>query len=258
MSLSRTLIPECALGIRAQFEGARARANRAILDRDVFTDAFGITGFQADSIVSAVNVAVRHRGVLAVDKIEAVVVPVRGAAHGDMVETDVLAIHVGLHPAGGSLQGDALDGHTLAIHELDQLRAVRLRRAIARHRIDDLLFLDQPQHVCGERLALAIDHPFASDANVALAFGLDERHPAIFQVVRLLRAAEERRAFVDEQRHAIFQDQRAAEERAAGETHRASASGSGRIDSALDGSSILGPSITGGAVLPGINGRSRL
>ena len=137
----------------------------------------GRVGLEAEHVVGSVDGAVAYHHSVAVYDVYAVVVPVRLAVYGDALDQQVAALVVGLVPAGGVAQGDAFDYHVVALTEIDVLRAVTLIGAAVAQRIVVESAVDDIHLVVGGLCALSVDGALATDGDVLLSEGKDERLP---------------------------------------------------------------------------------
>ena len=137
----------------------------------------GRVGLEAEHVVGSVDGAVAYNHAVAVDDIDAIVVPVRLAVYGDALDQQIAALVVGLVPAGGVAQGDALDHHVVALTEIDVLRAVTLIGAAVAQRVVIEPAVDDIHLVVGGLCALSVDGSLATDGDVLLSKGEDELLP---------------------------------------------------------------------------------
>ena len=206
--------------------------------------------FEAEHVVGGIEERVFDHHAVAVDDVDAVVVPVRVRLHVDVVHIDVLALVVGLVPAGRVTQRDAGDRDVRALAEVDVFRAVRLVGAVQFQRVFINAALDVLYHVVGGFETLAVDGTLAGDADVLLFHGEHHGHPAyirVFHVVERVGRAEQHGAALEVQRHVAFQVDRAGEVLAGAEDEASAAAFVHRVDRALDRTRVQGDAVGLGA-----------
>ena len=118
-------IPETTAGRCSELDRARARPDCAVADVDIVAEGIFIMGFQADTVIGAVHMAVCDPDVFTVADIHTVIIPVGVAVNSYMVNHQVLAILIGLHPARRVFQRYTGNFHVGTVEHFHKLRAVR-------------------------------------------------------------------------------------------------------------------------------------
>ena len=156
------------------------RTEDTVRDHNVATGSPRLDRLQRDTVVAAVDAAIRDENILAA--------------------VDVDAIAIGLDP---TFNAESLDAHLLAVNRMDCKRCSVLNKYTLDPHVAAVPQADQHRtRVCltiAERLALAVDCALTSDGYVLAAFGKEER--LVEQLVDDLRVEVVLREIVDTQQH---------------------------------------------------------
>ena len=169
---------EAARSHCAEFDAACAAAGGAVAHLHVLAYLLVGVRLQADGIVARVDVAVGEEETVAVDDVDAVVVPEDGAMDAHVVHPDVFALVVHRHPIGGVAEGDIVDFHVFALPEMQQPCTMALGHAVVAQSVVDEAFVDKVGAVVGQLASLPVDAAaavvVADDSDVFDPFGHDE------------------------------------------------------------------------------------
>ena len=198
-------VAESAARCGAEFDTARARTGHAVAHLDVLADAFRIVRLEADRVVGRIEERVGQLHAVAVDDVDAVVVPESFAVHGDAVDVEVLALVVDLHPEGRVFPRYVVDLHVFALAQEDQRRT--RSGTVVFQLVLDHAFLDLVDVVVRGFSALAVDHAPARNADVLGFVGEDQAQPCAGNLAVVVRVgrAQQHGAFVEVDRHVAFQ-----------------------------------------------------
>ncbi len=183
-------ILETALRDRSELDAVRAGSTHAVLQEDVLAHVVGGMGLEAEDIVGRIDVAVPDDHVLAVHDVDAVVVPVRFAIDPNPLYINIVALVIGLVPAARILQEDILDGHAVALPEVDVLGTVHLVGTVQFEGILKEAAVDVFHHVVGHGEAPSVDGAAARDADIFLLEGEDHAGPAHVRVLDIVPGIE--------------------------------------------------------------------
>ena len=134
---------------RAEFDAACTTTCGAVAHFDVLAYLFVGVRFQADGIVARINVTIGEEESIAVDDIDAVVIPESGAVDAYVVDLDILALVVHRHPIGGIAEGDVVDFHVFALPEMEQPGTMALGHAVVAQSVVDKAFMDKVGTIIG-------------------------------------------------------------------------------------------------------------
>ena len=199
---------------------------------------------QADAVVLGIDVAPPHPHVGAAVDVDPVIVQRGDAAHLDVLDADLLAIPVFLHPGRAVLERDVPHGDVGAMAEIDDERPLTFLG------IGQRAFLHQPLRVRRQQFSLPVDHAVASDGDVLLLGGQQQRVVVVRLIIHPMRAAEQRGAGFQVQRHMAFKVDRPAQIGPRRKNHRAGACARRGVDGLLDRLRIHVGAIPGRAVTP--------
>src|SRR6202012_3970005 len=97
-----------------------------------------IAGLETDAVIIGIDVTARDMHLLAVDHIDAVIVPVGRTIDPHMLQREMRAFGIGLYPAGGVLKRNIPDADAVTVFEVDKAGPVILRRT---HLVPGILML---------------------------------------------------------------------------------------------------------------------
>ena len=243
-------ILETALRDRSELDAVRAGSTHAVLQEDVLAHVVGGMGLEAEDIVGRIDVAVPDDHVLAVHDVDAVVVPVRFAIDPNPLYINVVALVIGLVPAARILQEDILDGHAVALPEVDVLGTVHLVGPVQLEGILKEAAMDVFHHVVGHGEAPSVDGTAARNADIFLLEGEDHAGPPHVQVLDIVPGIERTQqggALFKVQRYIVFDVDGARHPVAGGEHHAAATVCAGKIDGCLNALGIERDPICPGA-----------
>ncbi|EEF25737.1 conserved hypothetical protein, partial [Ricinus communis] len=193
-------------------------------------------------VILGIDQAIAHDHVAAAIDVAAVIVEIGLVVDREVLDQQLVAIEVVLHPAGGIAQGEAADMDAFAIEDADQEGPAR--RAVRPFGARKMILAAAP-----------VDDPPAGQGDILAPLGEDQRlvHPHIavhhrraagdtVGIVGKVEAGQQPRAGLDLEADIAAEIERAGDEVAAGQQHGAAAFGRHGLDRRLDrrGASAVG------------------
>ena len=216
---------ESAVRGGAEFQAVATGTQPAVFHQHVVAGL--VLGFEADGVVLGIEIAAAHDGMHAAIHIHAVVVICGEAADGDVLEGELLAVLVILHPAGAVPEGDVAHGDVGAIAEIDD------DGALAFLGVGQGSLLGEALGIGGEGGPLPIYRALPADADVLLLIGEHEAVEIDHAIIRVVGAAEQSGVFLQAQGDVAFEIERSTEIAARREDHGAAAGGGRGVNGLL-------------------------
>ena len=141
-------------------------------DGDVLVSEMSLVGFQADTVIGSIDEAVLDDSVLAVDDVDAVIVPESAAVNCHSLDVEVGAAVNGEGPAGCAAYVDAFHGDVLAVDEENAVGTVS--DAAELEGVLDESCRNLGKEVVRDFAAVAVDDTEAGDRYVLGVLGGDE------------------------------------------------------------------------------------
>ena len=215
--------------------------------------------FETDGVVGSVNVTVGQRETVAIDDVDAVVVPKGCALHPHVVDPHVLTLVVHAHPVGGVAEGHVIDFHVFAFPEEQQPGTDAFGHTVVGELVVDEPGMDHGGAVVAQLAPLSVDAAPAAvnpdEADVLHPFGHDEGmvvggHQPV--VVPRVGAAHKDGAFHQLDGHIRLQVDASREVTSHPETQGAAALLRNPVDGLLDAARVHRHTVAADAELGGV------